>query len=95
MGVPCLTLAGKCHAHNVGVSLIRGVGLPESWIAQNREEYVQRAIEHVSDFKALAELRGRLRTQMLNSELCEAQTHTRKIEASYRFMWNEWIKCST
>ena len=22
MGVPCITLRGKCHAHNVGVSLI-------------------------------------------------------------------------
>ncbi|GFR51332.1 hypothetical protein Agub_g13698, partial [Astrephomene gubernaculifera] len=27
MGVPCLTLAGRCHAHNVGVSLLTAVGL--------------------------------------------------------------------
>lgn len=27
MGVPCLTLAGSCHAHNVGVSLLTAVGL--------------------------------------------------------------------
>ncbi|KAG2430578.1 hypothetical protein HXX76_010096 [Chlamydomonas incerta] len=27
MGVPTLTLAGRCHAHNVGVSLLTAVGL--------------------------------------------------------------------
>ncbi|GLC45522.1 hypothetical protein PLESTM_001745500 [Pleodorina starrii] len=27
MGVPCLTLAGSCHAHNVGVSLLTALGL--------------------------------------------------------------------
>ncbi|GFH15822.1 O-linked N-acetylglucosamine transferase, partial [Haematococcus lacustris] len=30
MGVPCLTLAGHCHAHNVGLSLLTAVGLAQS-----------------------------------------------------------------
>jgi len=29
MGVPCITLAGDCHAYNVGVSLLAAVGLEE------------------------------------------------------------------
>lgn len=34
-GVPCLTLAGSCHAHNVGVSLLTAVGLQDDWVAHS------------------------------------------------------------
>ena len=34
-GVPCLTLAGSCHAHNVGVSLLTAVGLQLDWVAHS------------------------------------------------------------
>lgn len=34
-GVPCLTLAGACHAHNVGVSLLTAVGLQHDWVARS------------------------------------------------------------
>lgn len=44
MGVPCITLAGACHAHNVGVSLINAVGLGAGWVARTKEEYVELAI---------------------------------------------------
>lgn len=36
-GVPCLTLAGACHAHNVGVSLLTAVGLEQDWVARSGE----------------------------------------------------------
>ncbi|GIL54275.1 hypothetical protein Vafri_9837 [Volvox africanus] len=36
MGVPCLTMAGHCHAHNVGVSLLTAVGLHRPAKPQNR-----------------------------------------------------------
>ena len=31
-GVPFVTLAGSCHAHNVGVSLLTAVGLTADWV---------------------------------------------------------------
>lgn len=34
-GVPCLTLAGSCHAHNVGLSLLTAVGLHHDWVAHS------------------------------------------------------------
>ena len=34
-GVPCLTLAGQCHAHNVGVSLLTAMGLQHDWVAHS------------------------------------------------------------
>lgn len=34
MGVPCITMRGGCHAHNVGVSLMSAIGLTE-FIVEN------------------------------------------------------------
>ena len=42
MGVPCITLKGQCHAHNVGVSLLTTLGL-EDWIAEDKEGYIRLA----------------------------------------------------
>ena len=36
-GVPVLTLAGRCHAHNVGSSLLGAVGLGDEWVAHSGE----------------------------------------------------------
>ena len=44
MGVPCVTLRGGGHAHNVGVSLMRVVGLEEDWVAGTEEEYIDMAV---------------------------------------------------
>ena len=44
MGVPCITLSGACHAHNVGVSLLYAVGGLESWVAFTEEQYVDLAV---------------------------------------------------
>lgn len=49
MGVPCVTLAGNCHAHNVGVSLLHAVGLADGWIAHTQDEYVELAVRRGSD----------------------------------------------
>lgn len=51
-GVPCVTLAGGCHAHNVGVSLISTVGLAEHWVAASEDEYVALALRAASDLEA-------------------------------------------
>ncbi|GLJ21935.1 hypothetical protein SUGI_0410680 [Cryptomeria japonica] len=48
MGVPCVAMAGSVHAHNVGVSLLHQVGL-ERLIAQNEDEYINKALELASD----------------------------------------------
>jgi predicted O-linked N-acetylglucosamine transferase (SPINDLY family) len=48
-GVPCVTLAGGCHAHNVGVSLMTAVGLSEQWVARTEQEYVDLAVRAALD----------------------------------------------
>jgi len=46
-----VTLAGRCHAHNVGVSLITTVGLSEHWVAHSEDEYVTLALRAASDLE--------------------------------------------
>ncbi|KAK9823008.1 hypothetical protein WJX81_006345 [Elliptochloris bilobata] len=49
MGVPVVTLAGACHAHNVGVSLLEAVGLQRGWVAASHDEYVALAVAAAHD----------------------------------------------
>jgi hypothetical protein len=44
-----MTLAGRCHAHNVGVSLLAACGLSAGWVAASEDEYVQLAVDAASD----------------------------------------------
>ena len=56
-GVPCITLAGGCHAHNVGVSLLTTVGLGKEWVAHSTDEYVQLALRAAADVKVRRDCR--------------------------------------
>jgi predicted O-linked N-acetylglucosamine transferase (SPINDLY family) len=89
MGVPVITLAGHTHAARVGVSLLTRVGLPEL-IAQNEDDYVERAVALAQDLPRLTELRATLRQRMTQSPLCDAPAFTRNLEAAYREMWRGW-----
>jgi len=84
MGVPCVTLAGCCHAHNVGVSILETVGLDrDGFVARSEEEYVAAAVRAAEDPRRLAETRASLRQRMLRSPLCAAQAFTRRLERAY------------
>ena len=88
MGVPCVTLAGACHAHNVGVSLLTTVGINSVWVARDKTEYVDMAIQAASDVSALSKLRQTLRQQMLQSPLCNAEQFVSDLEACYCQLWD-------
>lgn len=44
-----MTLAGRCHARNVGVSLLAACGLSAGWVAASEDEYVQLAVDAAYD----------------------------------------------
>ena len=92
MGVPCVTLAGACHAHNVGVSLMTAVGVAQSWIARTQEEYVTMALNAAKDLGKLSKLRHQLRQQMLKSRLCDAEAFVTDLEQCYKGVWQQWCK---
>lgn len=91
MGVPCVTMGGSVHAHNVGVSLLNTVGLGHL-VAKNEDEYVQLALNLASDVTALSNLRMDLRRLMSKSPLCDGSKFTLGLESSYRNVWRRYCK---
>lgn len=53
MGVPCVTLRGRCHAQNVGASLLGAVGLEEACVAEDEEGYVAKAAALAADVQVI------------------------------------------
>ncbi|CAL9174116.1 unnamed protein product [Musa hybrid cultivar] len=91
MGVPCVTMAGSVHAHNVGVSLLTKVGLGRL-VAKTEEEYVKLALQLASDVSALGELRMTLRELMSKSPVCDGAKFTLGLESTYRNMWHRYCR---
>jgi hypothetical protein len=92
MGVPVITLAGGCHAHNVSCSLLSAVGLAQQWVARDADEYVALAVRHAADVAALQQLRQGLREQMLASRMCDWQPFVASLEDTYEGMWQRWVQ---
>ncbi|GAV59452.1 LOW QUALITY PROTEIN: DUF588 domain-containing protein/Mito_fiss_Elm1 domain-containing protein/TPR_2 domain-containing protein/Sel1 domain-containing protein/TPR_11 domain-containing protein/TPR_12 domain-containing protein/Glyco_transf_41 domain-containing protein [Cephalotus follicularis] len=91
MGVPCVTMAGSVHAHNVGVSLLSKVGLGHL-IAKDEDQYVKLALQLASDVTVLSNLRMSLRDLMSKSPVCNGQQFTLGLESKYRNMWHRYCK---
>ncbi|KAM0939792.1 putative protein O-GlcNAc transferase [Dioscorea sansibarensis] len=91
MGVPCVTMAGVVHAHNVGVSLLTKVGL-DRLVAHTEDDYVRLAIQLASDIRALSELRMTLRELMLRSPVCNGAKFVHGLEATYRKLWHRYCE---
>ncbi len=87
MGVPTLTLAGDRLLARQGASLLHAAGLP-GWVAQDRGDYVARAIALASDLDGLVRLRAGLREQVRRSPLFDAESFARDLEAALWGMWS-------
>lgn len=87
MGVPCLTMRGKGHAHNVGASLISCVGLGDEWIADSTRDYITKAKDVSSDISALRQLRATLRRAVSSSPLCDVTMFMTHFEKELSRMW--------
>jgi predicted O-linked N-acetylglucosamine transferase (SPINDLY family) len=90
MGVPVVTLAGQTHVSRVGVSLLTNVGLSEL-VAESEDEYVRIAVELAGNAERLSSYRANLRDQMRGSQLLDAPSFAREIEAAFRQMWISWV----
>ncbi|CAK0734281.1 hypothetical protein CVIRNUC_000409 [Coccomyxa viridis] len=95
MGVPVVTLQGRCHAHNVGVSLLAVLGMRGGWVAASEDEYVRLAVQAAADVPGLAALRAGLRARVLGSPLCDGRAFTRGLEEQYRRLWRDCPARST
>ena len=91
MGVPVLTLPGRCFASRVCSSLIRAAGVPEL-ICDSTESFVSRAIAlATTDRLSLASYRERLIANRDTCTLFDIQLLARKLEGLYAHMASEYI----
>ncbi len=86
MGVPTLTLSGDVHASRVGRSILTNSGL-EGWIAENKTEYIERALQKAANPVELDALRKSLRADLRASPVCDAKGFAAQMESAYRAMW--------
>lgn len=89
MGVPVVTLSGETFAGRHSTSHLMNIGLTEL-IAATPQDYVAIAAGLANDRDRLAGLRAGLRARLAASPICDAERHTRNLEAAYRGMWRAW-----
>jgi predicted O-linked N-acetylglucosamine transferase (SPINDLY family) len=65
------------------------VGLPEL-VAGSVDDYLAIAAGLAADPQRLAALRSSLRARMLSSPLCDVSGFTRRLEETYRGLWQAW-----
>ena len=88
-GLPLLTMCGQSFASRVSSSLLQHVGIPEL-IAQNLDEYSQKAIQMAEDSSHHQGLRDRLVKG--RSDLPSALTYTRNLESLFGSMVDDKLK---
>jgi predicted O-linked N-acetylglucosamine transferase (SPINDLY family) len=88
MGVPTLTVAGKTPAARAGASLQHALGL-DDFIAQDPEDFVQKAVALASDFGRLAEIRASMRERMA-VRFTDSKSYMRSFESALRDAWRKW-----
>lgn len=88
LGIPVLTLRGDRFIGHQGETLLAGLGL-EAWIAENREDYVRRAVTLAADLPALADLRTALGQRIVDAPVFDGQRLGCAIGAAWRAMWQE------
>lgn len=88
MGVPTLTLTGNTLLARQGVSMLSCVGLND-WIAQDKEDYVQKAVTFANNKALLCELKQNLRTVMQASPLVDAKHFADNLEKVFFAMWQD------
>ena len=89
MGVPAVTLKARPPLGRIGTTLMTNLGLAD-WAVDSEEAYIQKAVEAVSDPKALAKLRAGFRKRMKTSPIMDEAAFARGVDAAYRTMWETW-----
>jgi len=88
MGVPVLTRRGSgLPLSGQGESVLHFSGLPE-WVAEDRDDYVAKAVAFAGDVDALARLRANLRERVLASDFFNAPQFAKDFEDALRGMWD-------
>jgi len=88
MGVPVLTRKGSRFLSRLGESIANNAG-QMGWVAQDTDEYVEKAITFSSDLDALDIVRRNLRDRILGTPLFKTKDFTKNFEDALKGMWDE------
>jgi predicted O-linked N-acetylglucosamine transferase (SPINDLY family) len=91
MGIPVVTLLGNHFVSRITATLLTNAGLKDC-VTNNEEQYIAKAVSLASDLPRLGTLRQGLRSQLLNSVLCDGPGFTANLEAAYLRMWEAWCQ---
>tara|TARA_B100001175_G_C19034538_1_gene414210 strand:- start:261 stop:551 length:291 start_codon:yes stop_codon:yes gene_type:complete len=86
MGVPVLTKRGNNFVSRCGVSIMENVGLNE-FVANDEEDYFNKAISLANDIEKLTLIRKNLREKARNSPLFDRQTFGNDFSELVKDMW--------
>ena len=86
MGVPVLVKAGQNFVSRMGASFMSAAGLSD-WIAQDDDDYIERAVRLSRDRDALLALKRGLRDRLKAAPAWDIDRYVRDLEAALREMW--------
>lgn len=89
MGVPVITLSGRCHVGRLAASILHQVGLT-NFIAYDQPSYLSLAQSLAGDVELRRSLRAGQRELMQESSLMDQSAFTVRMEDCYRRMWAAW-----
>jgi protein O-GlcNAc transferase len=89
MGIPVITLKGSAHRSSVTSMLLNEIGHSQ-WIAENSEEYLEKALSLAKDPEALKNYRSQLRLDLAKSSICDSSRFTMELEQSYQEVWKKF-----
>ena len=78
MGIPIINLRSNRYTGHMGETLLTNVGL-EDCVVDTEDDYIAKAVSLAADLPRLASLRGRLRSQLLSSPICDGAGFTRNL----------------
>lgn len=88
-GVPVLSTMGDNYYARSGAYTVLPLGIPEL-VADDWDQYVERALELTADFAALDQLRSRIRPAFEASSYRDEAGFTRRVEDAFRQMFARW-----
>jgi protein O-GlcNAc transferase len=91
MGVPLVALEGNWVGGRMASTILKALGKPE-WIARDEGEYVEIVAALAKDVQRRKSLRGKQRTLLTGSSLCDAEGLTRVLEDAFGAMFDRWIE---
>ena len=89
VGLPVLTLIGNSFASRVASSLLNTVKL-EELVTKNIDEYEMIANKIVNDTKYFKKIKNKLKENLYNSPLYDAQLFTKNLEQGYEKIFQNY-----